>query len=121
MYKCTGEEFAMISGTSMATPHIAGIAAVLKQQNPTWGPAIINSALSTTASTKNPDGSPLQAQQFAFGGSSNNLLGTPFDYGSGAVNATAALDPGLVFQAGQCHFFILATKGLIYPILIGIA
>lgn len=98
----------MISGTSMATPHIAGIAAILKQENPTWGPAILNSALSTTASIFNPDGSRLQAQQLSFGGSAAAVLGTPFDYGSGAVNATAALDPGIVFQAGQCS---LLTSG----------
>ncbi|CAM6105274.1 unnamed protein product [Calypogeia fissa] len=111
-----GEEFALISGTSMATPHIAGVAAVLKQQNPTWGPAILNSALSTTASIFNPDGSPLQAQQLSFGGQSDNILGTPFDYGSGAVNATAALDPGIVFQAGYDDYirFICATPGVSY-------
>jgi hypothetical protein len=31
---------------------------------------------------------------------------TPFDYGSGAVNPKAALDPGLVLDASKLIFFI---------------
>ncbi|WP_327353822.1 S8 family peptidase [Streptomyces sp. NBC_01304] len=39
-----------ISGTSMATPHVAGAAAILKQQHPDWKSAELKGAL--TASTK---------------------------------------------------------------------
>ncbi|KAG6544296.1 hypothetical protein Mapa_014299 [Marchantia paleacea] len=109
-----GKDFAMISGTSMATPHISGIAALLLERNPQWSPAVISSALATTASVFDKYGNPLQAEHISFGGAAAPGPGTPFDYGSGAVNATAALDPGIVFDAGYDEYvkFICTVPGV---------
>ena len=41
--------YMMISGTSMATPHVAGAAAILKQEFPLWTPQELKSALVSTA------------------------------------------------------------------------
>ena len=50
--------FDFYSGTSMSSPHIAGVAALYFGKRPTWSPMAVKSALMTTASrTKNPDGS----------------------------------------------------------------
>jgi len=45
------------SGTSMAAPHVAGAAAVLKQRHPTWTVEQIKSALESTGDPVHPAGS----------------------------------------------------------------
>ncbi|KAK4858974.1 hypothetical protein QYF36_024725 [Acer negundo] len=92
----TGHNFALLSGTSMATPHIVGIGALIKQYNPSWTPSMIASAITTTATKYDNYGDLIMAE-----GSDTSLYnGTHFDFGAGLVNATRAIDPGLVLSSG---------------------
>ncbi|XP_058722876.1 subtilisin-like protease SBT2.3 [Vicia villosa] len=108
-----GESFAMMSGTSMAAPHIAGLAALIKQKFPNFSPAAIGSALSTTASQNDKSGGPIMAQRsYAFPDQSQTPA-TPFDMGSGFVNATGALNPGLIFDTSYDDYmsFLCGING----------
>ncbi|XP_010315640.2 subtilisin-like protease SBT2.2 isoform X2 [Solanum lycopersicum] len=108
-----GENFAMMSGTSMAAPHIAGLAALIKQKFPTFSPAAIGSALSTTASQHNKYGGPILAQRAYANPDLNQSPATSFDMGSGFVNATAVLDPGLILDTSYNDYmaFLCGING----------
>jgi subtilisin family serine protease len=56
------------SGTSMATPHVAGAAAVLKQRHPTWTVEQIKSALESTGDPVHPGGSNAEVSTLREGG-----------------------------------------------------
>ncbi|XP_073061215.1 subtilisin-like protease SBT2.2 [Primulina eburnea] len=108
-----GESFAMMSGTSMAAPHVAGLAAIIKQQFPFFSPAAIGSALSTTASLYDRNGGPIMAQRVYTNPDSNQSPATPFDMGSGFVNPTAALNPGLILDTSYDDYisFLCGING----------
>ncbi|KAM4068613.1 hypothetical protein ACB094_12G026200 [Castanea mollissima] len=86
------------SGTSMATPHVSGIVALLKSLHPDWSPAAIKSALVTTAWTTDPSGEPVFAEGEPM------KLADPFDYGGGIVDSNRAADPGLVYDMGTADY-----------------
>ncbi|MBK7901797.1 MAG: S8 family serine peptidase [Proteobacteria bacterium] len=81
-----GLDFNLLSGTSMSSPHIAGLAALLKDLYPKWTPMMIKSALMTTAGDvlDGPNTHPLVI----------------FRQGAGHVAPNKAADPGLVFKSG---------------------
>ncbi|KAL9283962.1 Subtilisin-like protease SBT4.3 [Arabidopsis thaliana] len=74
--------YSVMSGTSMACPHVAGVAAYVKSFHPDWSPSAIKSAIMTTATPMNVKKNP--EREFA--------------YGSGQINPTKASDPGLVYE-----------------------
>ena len=84
----SGLDFNQISGTSMSSPHVAGLAALLMDRHPNWTPMMIKSALMTSATT-----------------SSTAYRPTPhplviFRQGAGHVRPNNAADPGLVYNHG---------------------
>lgn len=86
-----GQLFTMWQGTSFATPHVAGAAALLRQRHPEWSPGQIQSALMTTATTagvRDWDGTPA----------------SPFAAGSGRIQLALAMDPGLTIAAAPQDF-----------------
>ncbi|KAL6650433.1 hypothetical protein ACP70R_009358 [Stipagrostis hirtigluma subsp. patula] len=99
--------FAMLSGTSMSTPHLSGIAAVLKRARPQWSPAAIKSAMMTTADVAHPDGTPLADE-------TNGLAASHLLMGAGLVNPTRALEPGLVYDL-SVRDYVPYVCGLGYP------
>ncbi|KAL3820755.1 hypothetical protein ACJIZ3_006660 [Penstemon smallii] len=74
-----------------------GIAAVIKQNYPTWTPSMIASAMSTTAIKHDNRGEPILAEGFA---AYTLYQAAPFGFGAGLVDPSRALDPGLVFSTG---------------------
>ncbi|WP_226663982.1 S8 family serine peptidase [Microbulbifer aggregans] len=86
-----GEIFGKLSGTSMASPHVAGLMALLKQVHPEWTPAMARSALMTTAR---------QNMKETFG----EAVADPFDIGAGMVQPANAFFPGLVYDAGIADY-----------------
>ncbi|MFJ3233500.1 S8 family peptidase [Streptomyces sp. NPDC086787] len=72
-----------ISGTSMATPHVAGAAAILKQEHPDWGYAELKAALT---------------------GSAKGGKYTPFEQGSGRIAVDKAIRQSVIAEPVSLSF-----------------
>lgn len=93
--------YALLSGTSMAAPHVAGLAAVYLGERPNASPAEIKSALMTTATdTRNLDGSRST---------------DPWAQGAGFVQTQSMLDAGLIYENGTASWYGY-LRGLGYPV-----
>ncbi|XP_073364059.1 subtilisin-like protease isoform X1 [Aegilops tauschii subsp. strangulata] len=108
--KSASRPFNIISGTSMATPHVSGVAALIKSLHPDWSPAAIKSAILTTSDTFNNIGGPILNERHGKAGA--------YDRGAGHVNPARAADPGLVYDLGVTDYagyicWLLGNKGLV--------
>jgi subtilisin family serine protease len=89
---CNADAWAFFSGTSMATPHIAGSAAVLLALHPTWSPAQVKSALVNTADR-------------VVTNASNGIQGVgPTQQGGGRENLSNAADASLAIAPVAASF-----------------
>ncbi|KAL0917463.1 hypothetical protein M5K25_012525 [Dendrobium thyrsiflorum] len=96
--------FQIMSGTSMATPHVAGAAAYVKSFHPSWSPASIRSALMTTARPIPPSILPNSTTK-------STKLDLEYAYGSGQIDPLAAVNPGLVYDLTESSYLrFLCTK-----------
>ncbi|MGB3828949.1 MAG: cell wall-binding repeat-containing protein [Ornithinimicrobium sp.] len=78
--------YGYLSGTSMSSPHIAGLAALQVQANPDFSPMAIKSSLTTGV--------------IDYAGTGND----PFVGGNGFVEPRTMLDPGLVFDSDEADW-----------------
>jgi len=92
-----GELFQAIQGTSMSSPHVAGIFALLKQAHPDWSAAMARSAIMTTAHQDVVDNDRVSQAD-------------PFDMGAGHLNPGgkwikgSIMQPGLAYDAGLFEY-----------------
>ncbi len=86
-----GNLYMAIAGTSMASPHAAGVSALVKAAHPSWTPEEIKSALMTSSvqTVVKEDGVTPAG---------------PFDMGAGSIRADRAVNPTLVFNETFADF-----------------
>lgn len=91
----TGTGGAAFSGTSMSSPHVAGVAALIKQAHPNWTPEQVKSAIMGTAL------SPIY------------IDGNPEFGGGGTIAPASLMGAGLVdaFAAISSDVFVLGDQG----------
>ncbi|KAK1679453.1 hypothetical protein QYE76_040301 [Lolium multiflorum] len=91
-------EYTVMSGTSVACPHVAGVAALIKKVHGDWTPAMVRSALMTTA--RKSDNQMEAITDSGLGGG----RATPLAAGAGIVDPPPAMDPGLVYDVGTLDY-----------------
>ncbi|MEO5986086.1 MAG: S8 family serine peptidase, partial [Candidatus Limnocylindria bacterium] len=95
----TGQLFQAIAGTSMSSPHSAGVSALVKAAHPDWTPGQIKSALMTSSvqSVLKEDGA---------------TPSDPFDRGAGSIRANRAIAPTITFDVNADDYYASSTDPL---------
>ncbi len=117
--------FGLLSGTSMATPHVAGAAALLKERHPTWTVAQIKSALVQTGTPVLQTGTGAETSPLREGGglvdlpkADNPLLfASPasLSFGQLAPGQTATRDVTLTDAGGGGGTWNVSAAGVTVP------
>jgi len=95
----TGRE--VLSGTSMATPHVAGIAALVKQAHPDWSAERVKQQIMNTAAH---DVVTADSNRIAYG---------PARVGTGRVDALAAVNGTISLQSEENGDLLSASFGVV--------
>ncbi|PKI41107.1 hypothetical protein CRG98_038635 [Punica granatum] len=95
--------FTVMSGTSMACPHVSGIVALIRSAHPKWSPAAVKSAIMTTADVTDHSGKPIM---------DGDKPARIFAMGAGHVNPPRAINPGLIYDISSNDYIThLCTLG----------
>lgn len=90
-------DFAFLSGTSMASPHVAGAMALLRQAHPEWSAAEIQSALTMTA-----DNVVKYRRLNRVNGDEGKA--STYRAGTGRINVANAVQAGLIMDETAANF-----------------
>ncbi|XP_047170764.1 CO(2)-response secreted protease [Vigna umbellata] len=89
-------QYNIISGTSMACPHVSGLASTVKARNPSWGPSAIKSAIMTSAIQSDNTKTAITTD--------SGSVATPYDYGAGEMTTSESLQPGLIYETDTIDY-----------------
>ncbi|WP_462159569.1 S8 family serine peptidase [Pseudoalteromonas sp. GB56] len=92
-----GADYAALSGTSMASPHVAGALALIRQANPEWTASEVQSALMMTTDNE------VQYWRLNQVGSESDQAGI-YRAGTGRINVENAVKSGLVMDETAANF-----------------
>lgn len=98
----TGNNVLVISGTSMASPLVAGVSALVKSAHPTWTPMQVKAAVMNTATHDIWTGPSKSGHRYA-----------PARVGSGRVDAKAAVNTSSLAFVKSKHQTVSASFGVV--------
>ena len=98
-----GEQYNIISGTSMSSPHTAGSGALVRAAHPDWTPDEVKSALMTTAFNRIENGNN-GAEVHGVLKEDAQTPADPFDMGAGRVDLHVAANAGFVLEVGGAAY-----------------